>query len=115
MVLDFQDVYNRQAIEALKNGEIILIYDSDDRESETDMITAAEFMTTEKMTTIRKYAGGLVCMLSLIHILNFKKLNHFLMFININIVVFKCFYKIKICIYLHIIFTSNKEYLLLKI
>ena len=51
-----------KAIEALKNGEIILIYDSDDRESETDMITAAEFMTTEKMTTIRKYAGGLVCM-----------------------------------------------------
>ena len=51
-----------KAIEALKNGEIILIYDSDDRESETDMITAAEFMTTEKMTTLRKYAGGLVCM-----------------------------------------------------
>ncbi|WP_455646089.1 3,4-dihydroxy-2-butanone-4-phosphate synthase [Methanosphaera sp.] len=51
-----------KAIEALKNGEIILIYDSEDRESETDMIAAAEFMTTEKMTTIRKYAGGLVCM-----------------------------------------------------
>lgn len=51
-----------KAIESLKNGEIILVYDSDDRESETDMITAAEFMTTEKMTTIRKNAGGLVCM-----------------------------------------------------
>lgn len=51
-----------EAIKALQNGEIILIYDSDDRESETDMITAAEFMTTEKMTTVRKDAGGLVCM-----------------------------------------------------
>ena len=51
-----------EAIKALKNGEIILVYDSDDRESETDMIAAAEFMTTEHMTTIRKYAGGLVCM-----------------------------------------------------
>ncbi len=51
-----------KALEALRNGEIILVYDSDDRESETDMITAAEFMSTEKMTTIRKYAGGLVCM-----------------------------------------------------
>ncbi len=51
-----------EAIKALQNGEIILVYDSDDRESETDMITAAEFMTTEKMTTVRKYAGGLVCM-----------------------------------------------------
>lgn len=51
-----------EAIKALQNGEIILVYDSDDRESETDMIVAAEFMTTEKMTTIRKYAGGLVCM-----------------------------------------------------
>ena len=51
-----------EAIKALKNGEIILVYDSEDRESETDMIVAAEFMTTEKMTTIRKDAGGLVCM-----------------------------------------------------
>ena len=51
-----------EAIKALKNGEIILVYDSDDRESETDMIVAAEFMTTEHMTTIRKHAGGLVCM-----------------------------------------------------
>lgn len=51
-----------EAIKALQNGEIILVYDSDDRESETDMITAAEFMTTEKMTAVRKDAGGLVCM-----------------------------------------------------
>lgn len=51
-----------EAIKALKNGEIILVYDSDNRESETDMIVAAEFMTTEHMTTIRKHAGGLVCM-----------------------------------------------------
>lgn len=51
-----------EAIEALKNGEIILVYDNDDRESETDMIVAAEFMTTEHMTTVRKHAGGLVCM-----------------------------------------------------
>ena len=52
----------KEAIKAIKNGEIVLIYDSDDRESETDMIAAAEFMTTAKMTTIRKHAGGLVCM-----------------------------------------------------
>ena len=51
-----------EAIKALKNGEKILVYDNEDRESETDMITAAEFMTTSKMTTIRKDAGGLVCM-----------------------------------------------------
>ncbi|MDO5851233.1 MAG: 3,4-dihydroxy-2-butanone-4-phosphate synthase [Methanobacteriaceae archaeon] len=51
-----------EAIKALQNGEIILVYDNEDRESETDMIMAAEFMTTEKMTTIRKNAGGLLCM-----------------------------------------------------
>jgi 3,4-dihydroxy 2-butanone 4-phosphate synthase len=51
----------KDAIEAFKNGEIVLIFDSDNRERETDMIVAAELMTTEHMTTIRNDAGGLVC------------------------------------------------------
>jgi len=50
-----------KAIEAFKNGEIVLIFDDDNRERETDMIIAAEHMTPEHMTTIRNDAGGLVC------------------------------------------------------
>lgn len=49
------------AIKAFKDGKIVLIFDNDNRERETDMIIAAEHMTTEHMTTIRNEAGGLVC------------------------------------------------------
>ncbi len=49
------------AINAFKNGEIVLIFDDDNREKETDMIVAAELMTPEIMATIRNDAGGLVC------------------------------------------------------
>lgn len=46
-----------KALEALKNGEIVLIFDNDNRERETDMIVAAEFMTPEHMTQMRNDAG----------------------------------------------------------
>ena len=50
-----------KVLEALKNGEIVLIFDSDNRERETDMIVAAEFMKPSHMTQIRNDAGGLFC------------------------------------------------------
>ena len=50
-----------KALEALKNGEIVLVFDSDNRERETDMIVAAEFMKPSHMTQIRNDAGGLFC------------------------------------------------------
>jgi 3,4-dihydroxy 2-butanone 4-phosphate synthase len=51
----------KEALESLKNGEIVLVFDSDNRERETDMIVAAEFMTHKHMTQIRNDAGGLFC------------------------------------------------------
>lgn len=51
----------KKALEALKNGEIVLVFDSDNRERETDMIVAAEFMTPQHMTQLRNDAGGLFC------------------------------------------------------
>ena len=51
----------KDAIKAFKNGEIVLIFDNENRERETDMIIAAEHMTPEHMRTIRNDAGGLVC------------------------------------------------------
>ena len=49
------------ALKALKDGEIILVFDSDNRERETDMIVAAEFITPEHLARMRNDAGGLVC------------------------------------------------------
>ncbi len=51
----------KDAIKAFKDGEIVLIFDNENRERETDMIIAAEHMTPEHMRTIRNEAGGLVC------------------------------------------------------
>lgn len=50
-----------EAIESFKNGEIVLIFDDDNREKETDMIIAGEFITPEHVTTLRNDAGGLLC------------------------------------------------------
>lgn len=51
-----------EALEALKNGEIILVTDDEDRENEGDMICAAEFATTENVNFMAAHAKGLICM-----------------------------------------------------
>lgn len=51
-----------EALEALRNGEIILVTDDEDRENEGDMICAAEFATTENVNFMAAYAKGLICM-----------------------------------------------------
>ena len=50
-----------KAISDLKNGRIVLVYDADDRERETDMVIASEFVGPEDIRTLRKDAGGLIC------------------------------------------------------
>jgi 3,4-dihydroxy 2-butanone 4-phosphate synthase len=50
-----------KAIDALKSGKMVLLYDSDDREGETDMVVASEFITPEYIREMRKNAGGLIC------------------------------------------------------
>jgi len=49
------------AIDDVRNGRIVLIYDFDDRERETDMVIASQFVTPETIRTMRKDAGGLIC------------------------------------------------------
>lgn len=51
-----------EALEALKNGEIILVTDDEDRENEGDMICAAQFATTENVNFMAAHAKGLICM-----------------------------------------------------
>ncbi len=50
------------AIASLKQGEFVMIYDSDGRENEIDMMVAAEFITPEHIARMRQHAGGLICM-----------------------------------------------------
>jgi 3,4-dihydroxy 2-butanone 4-phosphate synthase/GTP cyclohydrolase II len=51
-----------EALEALKNGEIILVTDNEDRENEGDFICASEFATTENVNFMASVGKGLICM-----------------------------------------------------
>lgn len=51
-----------EALDALRNGEIILVTDNEDRENEGDMICAAQFATTENVNFMAAHAKGLICM-----------------------------------------------------
>ena len=48
-------------IEAFRNGEFIVVLDSQDRENEGDLIVAAQDVTPEKMAFMIRYTSGLIC------------------------------------------------------
>ncbi|MGP1454781.1 MAG: bifunctional 3,4-dihydroxy-2-butanone-4-phosphate synthase/GTP cyclohydrolase II [Treponema sp.] len=50
-----------QALEALRQGRIILVTDDIERENEGDMICAAEYATPENVNMMARYAKGLIC------------------------------------------------------
>jgi len=50
-----------QALEALREGRFILVYDGDGREEETDLTIASQFVKPSAIRTLRKEAGGLIC------------------------------------------------------
>ncbi|MGZ4901687.1 MAG: 3,4-dihydroxy-2-butanone-4-phosphate synthase [Halobacteriota archaeon] len=49
------------AIEAIQDGRMVLIYDFEDREGETDMVVPAISMTPQEVARMRLEAGGLIC------------------------------------------------------
>jgi 3,4-dihydroxy 2-butanone 4-phosphate synthase len=51
----------KKGIESIRNGEFVLIYDDDERESEVDMVIGSEFVTGADVATMRQDAGGLIC------------------------------------------------------
>ena len=51
----------QSAIDSLKRGEFVLLYDSEGRENEIDMVVAAQFVTPEHIARMRQHAGGLLC------------------------------------------------------
>jgi 3,4-dihydroxy 2-butanone 4-phosphate synthase len=50
----------QDAIESLRKGHFILIYDNDSRESETDLVLASQFITPNAIKQMRKDGGGLI-------------------------------------------------------
>ena len=49
------------AADSLRRGEFVLLYDSESRENEVDMVVAAEHATPEHVARMRVHAGGLLC------------------------------------------------------
>lgn len=50
------------AIEAIRNGEMIIVVDDEDRENEGDLLMAAELTTPEAINFMAKFGRGLICM-----------------------------------------------------
>ncbi len=49
-----------QAIEELRKGKFVIVYDADGREEESDFFIPAEFVTPPIVKTMRKEGGGLI-------------------------------------------------------
>lgn len=50
-----------EAMQEMRKGHVVLVYDADGREEETDMVVASEFATPAVVRTMRRDAGGLIC------------------------------------------------------
>jgi 3,4-dihydroxy 2-butanone 4-phosphate synthase len=51
-----------EAIAALKAGTFVMVHDDKGRENEIDMVVAAEHIKPYHIATMRKDAGGLICL-----------------------------------------------------
>ncbi|MCQ1534556.1 3,4-dihydroxy-2-butanone-4-phosphate synthase [Methanosarcina sp. KYL-1] len=59
--LRYENENINRALEALKAGKMIQIYDSDSREGETDLVIPAKAVSYRDVQWMRKDAGGLIC------------------------------------------------------
>jgi 3,4-dihydroxy 2-butanone 4-phosphate synthase / GTP cyclohydrolase II len=51
-----------EIIAEIRDGNIVVLVDDEDRENEGDLVFAAEFVTPEKINFLAKHGRGLVCM-----------------------------------------------------
>jgi len=51
-----------ETVEAIKNGEMVIIVDDEDRENEGDLVMAAEKVTPEAINFMAKNGRGLICL-----------------------------------------------------
>lgn len=59
--MDIQLDTIEEAIESIRNGELIIVVDDEDRENEGDFIVAAEKVTPEVVNFMTKEGRGLIC------------------------------------------------------
>ena len=52
----------QEIIDDLKNGQMVIILDDEDRENEGDLICAAEHVTPEIINFMAKHGRGLICL-----------------------------------------------------
>ncbi|MGI6472657.1 MAG: 3,4-dihydroxy-2-butanone-4-phosphate synthase [Candidatus Methanomethylophilaceae archaeon] len=50
-----------KALDDIRQGKVVLVYDFDNREGEADLTVASQFATFETVRFMRKNAGGLIC------------------------------------------------------
>ena len=50
-----------EAIEAVRNGEVIIVVDDEDRENEGDFLVAARHATPEVVNFMATHGRGLIC------------------------------------------------------
>jgi len=60
MEMNFNTI--EEAIDAFRNGEIVIIVDDEDRENEGDLVMAAEKITPEAINFMATFGRGLVCL-----------------------------------------------------
>lgn len=51
----------KNAIQKFKSGEFVIVFDSQDREDEADLILPAQFSTPDKISFVLNYAKGMFC------------------------------------------------------
>ena len=51
-----------QAIEDIRNGQMVILVDDEDRENEGDLTMAGEKVTPEAINFMAKYGRGLICL-----------------------------------------------------
>jgi 3,4-dihydroxy 2-butanone 4-phosphate synthase / GTP cyclohydrolase II len=51
-----------EALEAIRNGRMVVVIDDEDRENEGDLTLAAEFVTPEAINFMARFGRGLICL-----------------------------------------------------
>lgn len=57
----------KQALDAIRMGEFVVVLDNEDRENEGDLIMAAEFATEASLAFMIRHSSGLICVPALEH------------------------------------------------
>ena len=51
----------REALDGLRKGKFVLVYDRDGREEETDFVIPSQFVRGGDISRMRRDGGGLIC------------------------------------------------------